>query len=72
MAVAVPDIEDRQDVGMGERRNRVRFALEPRQRFRIARDGGRNDFDRDVTIQTRVARAIDLAHSAFANLPMIS
>jgi len=63
MAVAVPDVEDRQDVGMRKGRNRVRFSLEPRQRFRIVRDGGRNDLDRDVTIQTRIARAIDLAHA---------
>ena len=57
-------IEDRQDVGMQKRRNRVRFALEPRQRFWIGRRGGSNDLDCDVTIQTRVAGAIDLAHAA--------
>jgi hypothetical protein len=56
MAVAVPDLEDRQDIGMRQGRNRVRFSLEPRERFRIVRDGGRNDPDRDVTIQTRIAR----------------
>jgi len=39
-SVAVPNIEDRQDVGIRQGRNRVRFALETRQRFRIARDGG--------------------------------
>jgi len=64
MAVAVPDLEDRQDIGMRQVRNRVRFSLEPRERFRIVRDGGRNDLDRDATIQTRMARAIDLAHTA--------
>jgi hypothetical protein len=37
-SVALPDIEDRQDVGMRQRRNRVRFALEPCQRLGIVRD----------------------------------
>ena len=66
MAVALPDVEDRQDVGVRQRRNRVRFALEARQRLRISGDGRRNNLDRDVAIQPPVARAIDLAHAARA------
>jgi hypothetical protein len=50
MAVAVPDIEDRQDVGVRERSNRVRFALESRERSRVCCDGGWDDLDRDVAI----------------------
>ena len=48
---------------MGERRNRVCFALESRQRRRIVGDRGRNHLDRDVTIQTCIACAIDLPHA---------
>jgi hypothetical protein len=62
-AVAVPDIENRQDVGMRQRRNRVRFALEPRHRLRIVGDRERDNFDRHVTVQTGIACAIDLAHA---------
>ena len=48
---------------MGQRRNRLRFGLKSRERRRIGRHCLRHDFDRDVAIQPRVARAIDLAHA---------
>ena len=51
---------------MRERRDRLRFALETGQRFGIGGDGPREDLDRHVPIQLLVARAVDLAHSAFA------
>ena len=67
-AVALADlllapVVDRRDVGMRQRRNRVRFAFEPRQRFRTGCDRRRNDLDRDVTVQTRIACALDLPHA---------
>ena len=45
----------------------LRFALEPRQPVRIMRERRRAGLDRDVAIQLRVARPIDLAHAAFAD-----
>ena len=54
------------DVGMVEGGEDLGFAREPRQPVRIARKPIRQNFDRDVTIQLRVARAIHLAHAARA------
>jgi hypothetical protein len=44
-----------------ERSNRVRFALESRERIRVCCDGGWNDLDRDVAIQSGIPSAIHLA-----------
>ena len=52
------------DVRMIQRGEHLRFALEAREPLRINREGRRQDFDRDVAIQLRVARAIDFAHPA--------
>ena len=41
----------------------LRLALEARERIRIGAQMRRQDFDRDIAIQLRVARAIDLAHA---------
>ena len=67
-ATVAADIVNRQDVGMRKRRDRLGLALEPRQRRRIVRNRGREHFDGDITIEARIARAIDLAHPAFAQL----
>ena len=45
----------------------LRFALEAGEAIGIAGEESRQDFERDVAIQPRVARAIDLAHAAGAN-----
>src|SRR4030095_11559038 len=55
------------DVGMVERREQTRFALEPRAALRTAGECARQDLDRDVAPELGVPRAIDLAHSAGAN-----
>ena len=55
---------DLRDVRMIERREHLRFALEPRQPIGIGRERVRQDLDRDVAIQLRVAGAIHLAHAA--------
>ena len=46
---------------MVERRQHLSFALEPGQAVWIAGELLREDLEGDVTIQFRVARAIDLA-----------
>jgi hypothetical protein len=51
---------------------RLRFAIESRESFGIARDRLRQDLDGDFAVETRIARAIDLAHPARAQGLMIS
>ena len=57
---------------MVERGEQPRFALEAREpiRDRCANDA-RQDLDRDVAPQLRVAGAVDLAHAARAELGII-
>src|ERR1700729_2921924 len=52
------------NVGMVQGRGRLRLLLKSTQPIRILRDKRWQDFDRDFTFQNRVARAIDLTHSA--------
>ena len=52
------------DVGMIERRQHLRFTVEPRQSLRIAGEHVRQNFYRDFTLQLEVARTIHLAHAA--------
>ena len=59
---------DRGDVGMIQRRERLRLALEPRQAFGVRGERVRQDLDRDLAAQRRVRRPIDLPHAAFADL----
>ena len=42
------------------------FALEARQPIAVRREPRRQDFESDIAAKLRVARAIDLAHSAGA------
>ena len=49
---------------MIERREHLRLARESRQPIRVAREQLGQDLERDVAIEFRVARAIDLAHAA--------
>ena len=53
---------------MVQRGEHLGFALEARQAFGIERELLRQNLDRDVAIQLRVARAIHLAHAARADL----
>jgi hypothetical protein len=57
---------DRADVRMVERREELRLALEALQAVGIGGPYGRQDLDRDVTAQRRVARPVDLAHASGA------
>ena len=54
------------DVRMVERGERLRFAGEAPEPIRIGGEGFRQDLQRDVAIEPRVARAVDLAHSTGA------
>ena len=50
------------DVGMVQGREGVSLALEPGKPVWIAGEDVRQDFDRDVPMQLRVASAVDFAH----------
>ena len=52
---------------MVERRERLCFALEPRQAIGVARKGVGQDLQRNVAIELRVAGAVDLSHATFAD-----
>ena len=56
------------DVGMIQRRERLRLACESRQALRIAREQLRKNLDRDIAVQARIAGAIHLPHSTGADV----
>ena len=62
------DVVHRQDVGMVQRCGRVCFLLESAEAIGIGRERGGQHLDRDVAPKSRIARAIDLAHAARADL----
>ncbi len=51
---------------MVERGKDLRLALESREPVRISGEHFGKNFDRDVAVKLRIARAVDLAHSAGA------
>ena len=57
---------DGDDVRMIERRDRARFAIEAFEAAGLVGDIRRQDLQRDIAPKPRIARAIDLAHSAGA------
>ena len=66
-AVRLFEAVNMRDVGMIEGGECFRFALEPREPFGVARERLRQNLQRNVTIQLRVAGAIHLAHAASAD-----
>jgi hypothetical protein len=54
---------------MVERREHLRLAREAGEAIGILRDALRQDLQRDVAPELRVARAIDFAHSTRAERP---
>ena len=60
------DVVDRDDVGVRERRDGFRLALEPRESNGIRGDAVGEHLHRDVSVELPVARAVDLAHAAGA------
>jgi hypothetical protein len=59
---------DRGDVGMTQRGQDFGFTLKANEAIGIAGDGRRQHFYRHGPLQIRVGRAIDLAHTADADL----
>ena len=59
---------DRRDVGMVERGQHLRLALETRQRSALAREALGQDLERHVALERRVVRPEHLAHAARAEL----
>ena len=59
---------DGANVGMIQRGERFRFALEPGEPLGVVHERFGQDLDRNVSIELRVARTIDFAHPAHADL----
>jgi hypothetical protein len=66
-AVGLLHRKDRDDVGMIERGDVLGLAGKPGAALRVGSFAFEQDFQRDVAIELGVARAIDLAHAAFAD-----
>src|SRR5262249_7902675 len=65
-AIAIFDAVDSADVRMVQRSEDTCFALEPRGALGIGGAGLRQDLDRDIATELRIAGPIDLAHAAGA------
>ena len=63
-AVLVAEVVNGKDVRMRQRRDGLRFALEPCERIGIRGDGLGEDLDRDVSIELLVPRLVHLPHPA--------
>lgn len=61
-----PDVVNREDVGVVERRDGPRFLLEAPKPNSVDSEPGRQHLERHLAPQSRVARAVDYSHSAFA------
>jgi hypothetical protein len=57
---------DRCDVRMMQRGQKLRFAAESGEPRRVRGERARQHLDRDVAVELRVPRAVDLAHSTLA------
>jgi hypothetical protein len=66
LTVVRGDFVDREDVRMIQSSRCTRFLLETPQPIRICAVRHRQDFDRDLATELRIARAIHLAHAARA------
>ena len=65
--VGLDDVVNGRDVRVIQRRQRLRFALEPGKQISIVQIIGAEHLDRDIPPETAVARAVDLSHSTGAN-----
>ncbi len=61
------EVEDRQDVGVRERRDGQRLALEARDKFAVLGQAGRQNLDGDVAAKFLVVRPVDFTHAAHAD-----
>jgi hypothetical protein len=62
----VADVVQRADVGMVQRGDGLRLALEALANLLVAGQHRGNQLDGDIAIQARIARAMDLPHAAGA------
>ena len=67
-AVLLLDAINRGDVRMIDGGQRSRFAIESRKSIAIGLKSLRQNFDGDVSTELRIARSVDFAHPAFAQL----
>ena len=68
LTILLLEAVDGGDVRVVQRRQDLGFPLKPREACGVGRHRRRQDLDRHVAFQLAVTRAIDLAHSAFADL----
>ena len=66
-ASGLADIMERADVGMRQRRDALRFALEAGPAIGISGDVSRKDFNRDGALEAGVAGLVDFAHPPVAD-----
>jgi hypothetical protein len=64
------DVVDGRDVGVIERREQLRFSLEPRNAFRNGGHSRWYDLDRDVAVEPGIPGTIHLTHAACTELPL--
>ena len=62
----VADVMDRADIRMAELRDGPRLTLAARAPRGVVHHAGRQHLDRDVAVQPRIVRPVDLAHPAGA------
>src|SRR5262245_22216010 len=67
-AISFADLVNGQNVGMVERRGRLRFAFETAHAIQILNEGGWQYFERDLAFESGVLGQKDFAHSALAEL----
>ena len=56
------ELEDRGDAGVRERGGGARFELEAAEAVDVGGELGRQDLDRDLAVEARIACTIDLTH----------
>src|SRR5215475_2907695 len=67
-AAGILEAVDARDLWMIQGREHLSFALEPREILSIERERIRKNFERDLAIELCIAGAVDLAHTARADL----
>ena len=68
LAVLLADVVNGADVGMVQRRSRLRLALKASEGLRISGHFIRQKFERDKAVQARVFRFVNHTHTAAAQL----
>lgn len=68
LSVGFAQVVNGADIGVVETRGRLRFAPKAGEGARITGDRGRQELERDLTIEPDVFRQVDLAHAAAAEL----